>query len=82
MNFGNYNKRKDIPASLELTKEEIEEAEKFEKNVIYQSIFEQEKNGVYWNKNYKIIRFLSFKEWFQKCKQIYLEKNQDNSFNK
>lgn len=47
MNFGNYNKRKDIPASLELTKEEIEETEKFEKNVIYQSIFEQEKNGVY-----------------------------------
>jgi len=41
--FGNYNKKIDIPNSLDFSKEEIEEKEKFEREVIYPSISEQEK---------------------------------------
>lgn len=38
--------KKDIPTSLALTEEESLEKEKFEKDVIYATIFEQEKNGM------------------------------------
>jgi len=44
--FGHYNDKKDIPNSLDFTAEENVEKDKFEKNVIYSAIFEQEKNEV------------------------------------
>ena len=47
MNFGNYNKKIGIPTSLEFTKEEVEEKEKFVKETIYPIILEQEKNEMY-----------------------------------
>ena len=48
MNFGNYNKKIDIPTSLELTNEEVTEKEKFVKETIFPCIIEQEKNEMYY----------------------------------